>query len=124
MKSRLVATGLAFFGALIGLHNFYLGRTARGIMSFVFSGTGIPAIISIFEGIKLFKMSDAEFDFKYNKDKYHESILDSFGKSVFNGGNQTQKLDVADELTKLASLMDKGLITFEEFEKRKAVLLK
>jgi len=124
MKNRTVAAALAFLGAFIGLHNFYLGKTTRGIMSFIFSGTGIPTIISVVEGIKLFNMSDAEFDFKYNKDQYHQSILDAFGKGAISGGSQAQKLDVADELTKLASLMDKGLITFEEFEKRKATLLK
>jgi TM2 domain-containing membrane protein YozV len=122
MKSRLAAALLALFAGNFGVHHFYLGNTNKGFLFLALSLTIVPTrIISFFEAIKLFRMSDEEFDFKYNRDKYHESILNSFGKSAMSS---TQKLDVADELTKLASLMDKGLITFEEFEKRKAVLLK
>jgi TM2 domain-containing membrane protein YozV len=122
MKSRLAAAFLALTVGNFGVHHFYLGNSNKGFIFLAFSVMIVPTrIISFFEAIKLFRMSDEEFDFKYNRDKYHESILNSFGKSAMSS---TQKLDVADELTKLASLMDKGLITFEEFEKRKAVLLK
>jgi len=123
MKSRLAAAFLALTVGNFGVHHFYLGNSNKGFIFLAFSVMIVPTrIISFFEAIKLFRMSDEEFDFKYNRDKYHESILNSFGKSAISGGSK--KLDVADELTKLASLMDKGLITFEEFEKRKAVLLK
>ncbi|KOY86823.1 hypothetical protein AD998_12320 [bacterium 336/3] len=124
MKSRITTALLALFLGGIGIHHFYLGKNSNGILSILFSWTFIPRITSFIESIKLFMMSDEEFNLKYNTSHYHKQMLEQFGKGVFNGGTQTQKLDVADELSKLASLMDKGLITFEEFEKRKSVLLK
>ncbi|MCU0437410.1 MAG: SHOCT domain-containing protein [Raineya sp.] len=124
MKSRLAAAFLALVAGNFGVHHFYLGNSSRGFLFLALSITVVPTrIISFFEAIKLFRMSDAEFNLKYNTDYHKQQLLGEFGKGIFSGG-ATQKLDVADELTKLASLMDKGLITFEEFEKRKATLLK
>ena len=47
-----------FFGG-IGIHKFYSGKTAKGVIYFLFSWTGIPTIIGIIEGIcACFKKED------------------------------------------------------------------
>ena len=48
-----------FFGG-IGIHKFYSGKIAKGIIYFLFSWTGIPTIIGIIEGIcACFKKEDS-----------------------------------------------------------------
>jgi TM2 domain-containing membrane protein YozV len=123
MRNRFIAVALAFIGGTFGIHNFYLGRVGRGLASVFFSFTVIPWVISIVDGVKMLIMSDEEFDLKYNHSSYHRQILDKFGSSLMNQPHFTGKPQVAQELEKLAILMDKGLITFEEFEKQKSKLL-
>lgn len=39
---------LALFLGGIGMHDFYVGKTAKGITKLLFCWTGIPAIIAVF----------------------------------------------------------------------------
>lgn len=39
---------LALFLGGIGMHDFYMGKTAKGITKLLFCWTGIPAIIAVF----------------------------------------------------------------------------
>lgn len=39
---------LAVFLGGIGMHDFYMGKTAKGITKLLFCWTGIPAIIAVF----------------------------------------------------------------------------
>ena len=64
-KNRTTAAWLALFLGGIGGHQFYLGNTGTGFLYLIFCWTWIPAIISIFECIRFFMMSDMEFASKY-----------------------------------------------------------
>jgi hypothetical protein len=50
-KDRLVAAALALLLGGLGLHKFYLGRTALGVLYLLFCWTGIPSLIAWIEGI-------------------------------------------------------------------------
>lgn len=65
MKNRTTAAILALFLGGLGLHKFYLGKWVWGIVYLFFCWTFIPAIISFFEAIGLFMMSDDKFQAKY-----------------------------------------------------------
>ncbi len=67
-SKRSVAIIIAFFGALFGVHKFYLGDYRKGILYFLFFWTFIPTILSGIDIIKFLKMSEPEWD------KYVSSI--------------------------------------------------
>lgn len=64
-RNRIVAALLAVFLGWIGIHKFYLGKPAQGIIYILFAWTAIPAIIGIIEGIIYLTMSDKAFENKY-----------------------------------------------------------
>ncbi len=113
-KDRIIAGVLAFFGGSFGIHRFYLGDNFRGLMHILFSWTFIPSIISFFDAIGFLTMSDERFDLKYNPHLYSKAMPFT---------TMTSNQNVADEIHKLDQLFQRGVITFEEFEKRKARLL-
>lgn len=117
MKNRLIAAAMSFFGGTWGIQHFYLGKIGKGVLSIVFSWTTIPTIIGFVDTIRFLSMTDEQFDIKYNFEEYKKKIIEEESrKSLFHR-------DIGSELEKLAQLMEKGYITFEEFERRKAKLL-
>lgn len=64
-KSRIAAALLAFFLGGFGVHKFYLGRVAAGILYLLFCWTFIPAIIAFVEFIVYLTMTDEAFANKY-----------------------------------------------------------
>lgn len=52
-KSKLVAGLLAIFLGGLGIHNFYLGYTGKGVAQLLLSCTGISAIWALIEGIMI-----------------------------------------------------------------------
>ncbi|WP_101357457.1 NINE protein [Raineya orbicola] len=117
MKKRLIAAAMSLFGGTWGVHHFYLGNFGKGVLSVIFSWTGIPTIIGLVDAVKFLTMTDEQFDVKYNFEEYKKKIIEEeFRKNLFHK-------DIGSELEKLAQLMEKGYITFEEFERRKAKLL-
>ena len=64
-KSRLMAAILAFLLGGIGIHKFYLGQTAMGVVYLLFSWTLIPMVISWIEGIVYLLSSERAFALKY-----------------------------------------------------------
>ncbi|MGL4394663.1 MAG: TM2 domain-containing protein [Brevinema sp.] len=65
-KSKGIALLLNFFFGAVGIHQFYLGNTNKGLMYFLFSWTGIPAILAIIDLFVLLFMEDGEFHLRYN----------------------------------------------------------
>ena len=53
-KSKLVAGLLALFLGGLGIHNFYLGFTGKGIAQILLSCTGISSIWALIEAIMIF----------------------------------------------------------------------
>ncbi len=60
-KNKMVAGFLALFLGALGLHKFYLNQAGWGILYLLFCWTFIPGIISFFEALSIFSMSDREF---------------------------------------------------------------
>lgn len=71
-RNKLVAALLALFGGAFGLHKFYLKDPGSGIfyiILFVMTRGFFPvaALLGVLDAIRLFTMSTAAFDAKYNK---------------------------------------------------------
>lgn len=117
-KDKLTAALLAWFLGAFGGHRFYLGQMGAGLAHLLFSltffGLFITGPIAFFDAIGLLIMSQETFDRKYNPHLYipHD-----------NRGYLPLNVNVADEIEKLDELFKKGVITFEEFERRKSRLL-
>jgi hypothetical protein len=128
-KNKQEATLRAFIAGFLGANDFYLKKYTRGIfravssvvLALVFArqaGFGQIIIVMAFlitnisEGLKLFFQSQHDFDVKYNPHLF-----------IKKGENDAPATGIADEILKLNQLFEKGLITFEEFEKKKAKLL-
>jgi len=58
-KSRTAAAAFALFLGSFGIHKFYLGQTALGILYLLFCWTGIPGFIAWIEAITYLATSDA-----------------------------------------------------------------
>ena len=73
-KDKTIAGLLGLFLGLIGIHQFYLGDNKKGVIYLLIGLFGwilivppfILAIIVLIESIKLFIMSEEEFNSKYN----------------------------------------------------------
>ena len=57
-KNRILAAVLAIFLGGIGIHKFYCGKIAKGILCILFCWTYIPSIIAFIEGIIYLTESD------------------------------------------------------------------
>lgn len=104
MKQKGVAILLCLFLGGFGAHHFYLGRTLAGFLSLVFCWTFLPALFAIFEFFGLLFTSEESFNRK------------------FNSKPQTQNASAA--LATLADLYSKNMLSKDEFEEKKARLLK
>ena len=60
-KNRTTAGVLALLLGGLGIHQFYLGHTTKGIIYLVLCCTYIPGIIGFIEGIMLLMQKDEEF---------------------------------------------------------------
>lgn len=70
MQKRFIFALIAFFLGGLGIQEFLLGNTLRGILGIVFCWTGIPAIIAIIQIIRaLCCGSDENFDNIYPNNK-------------------------------------------------------
>lgn len=65
VKNKIVAGVLAILLGSIGVHKFYLGKVAAGVLYILFCWTGIPSIIALIEGIILLCSTDENFELKY-----------------------------------------------------------
>ncbi|MBQ8367190.1 MAG: NINE protein [Alistipes sp.] len=65
-KDKTTALILCLFLGGIGVHKFYLGQTAWGILYILFCWTQITFLIAFIEFIVLAATSSEEFDRKYN----------------------------------------------------------
>lgn len=60
-KNKNVAALLAFFLGGLGIHDFYMGRTTKGILMLVFCWTFIPMMIATVEALWLVLMKEERF---------------------------------------------------------------
>ena len=65
-KDRSKAIQKALYGGAFGSHKFYLGQPGVGFIRAIFFWTLVPSIIAIIEMFILMRMSDDEFNRRYN----------------------------------------------------------
>jgi len=116
MKDRTVAGILAILLGGLGVHRFYLGQIGLGFLYLLFFWTFIPGVIGLVDGIIFLVKPQEEFDLKYNNGKVSPP-------PPWTQNNTTPR-DSADEIAKLHKLMRDGIITIEEFERRKSQLIR
>ena len=150
MKSKFTAENLCLLLGGLGLHEFYLGDTKKGIyyiIAFIICAiTGFGAIayvlFQIGVAIYYFTMDQAKFDEKYNGIKPGSNA--AYNANPSTGGafkpivtSPVVEADVVKEkhetvlrektklekLTELKQLLEEGLITPEEFETKKKSIL-
>lgn len=115
MKNKWVAALLAWFLGWIGIHKFYLGENAGGVIYFLFSWTFIPAVLAFFDCIGLLMTSEETFNRKYNGSMLPENS--SYSHHLVSSDRITQTL------LDLKNLYDQGVITAEEYEEKRKKLL-
>jgi len=74
MRNKTLAAIFALFLGNFGIHRFYLGQVGLGIFYLIFFWTTIPFFLGIIDALVFFGMSKEEFDFRYNKSKYHNTV--------------------------------------------------
>ncbi|HAS45839.1 MAG TPA: hypothetical protein DCS93_35485 [Microscillaceae bacterium] len=119
-KSKMTAALLAWFLGIFGAHRFYLNQNSMGVGyilgSITFIGIFVTGIISFVDFIGFLVMSEEDFDRRYNP-----HLVAYQGRPQVNGIQNT--VYVADEIKKLDQLFQDGVITFEEFERRKQMIM-
>ncbi len=68
MKDKTLAALLAFFGGSVGLHRFYLGQNALGILYICLFF--VTWIVGIIDAIKFLTMDQKTFDLRYNQEAF------------------------------------------------------
>lgn len=66
MKSKTIAIVLAVLFGGLGIHKFYLGRPAAGMLYLLFCWTFIPLILSLVDAVLYLLMSRDTFNDRYN----------------------------------------------------------
>jgi TM2 domain-containing membrane protein YozV len=64
-KNKITAGILAILLGGIGIHKFYLGRIAQGILYVLFFWTYVPLVLGVVEGIIYLTMDERRFCEKY-----------------------------------------------------------
>ncbi|WP_454904056.1 NINE protein [Alistipes communis] len=120
-KNRITAALLALVFGGIGVHRFYLNKPISGFFYLILFWTFIPAIIALIEFVVLLCMSDEEFDRRYNAYAIAPPtiIVNPTTEVTVKSDNTTY----VEEVKKLYDLKVKGMITDEEFEQKKKMLL-
>ena len=120
-KNRITAALLALVFGGIGVHRFYLNKPISGFFYLILFWTFIPAIIAFIEFIVLLCRSDEEFDRRYNAYAIAPPtiVVNPTTEVTVKSDNTTY----VEEVKKLYDLKVKGMITDEEFEQKKKMLL-
>lgn len=153
MKDKTTAALLAFFLGPFGIHKFYLGNTAAGVLYLAFCWTFIPTFLTVVDFLVLALMDNEEFNRRYNRALMPPVTVNMlppaygpypgpYGYAPQNmggmgpqgappfghapAGGSSAALDPEElgrRLEKLNELRISGLLTDEEFEAQKARLL-
>ena len=143
MKNKYVAALLCFLVGELGIHEFYLGNTGRGVVYLILTigsiFTGgillIPiGIVLLIQTIVLLAMNQATFDAKYNagattapraetpRYQPENQFYSQPNNRTPIAPAKTQK-SVSEILTEYKLMLDQGLITQEEYDAKKRSLL-
>ena len=85
MKNKTTAILLCLFLGGIGIHQFYLKKTLKGVLYLLFSWTFIPLLIAVVDFILLLIMDEEKFNEKYNNPN-QTNTLGLFGSKKIKSG--------------------------------------
>jgi len=126
-KNILVAYLLWWFLGWLGIHRFYLGRTKTGLAQLFLFIIGVLTLILIIGYFLLIAwiiwwLLDAYFTYKIVEEENQKLGVENSTLSLSKSGeiNIGNELD---QLEKLHSLFEKGIITEEQYEEKKAKLI-
>jgi hypothetical protein len=120
MKDRTVAILLCFFVGGFGIHKFYLGNNAAGIIYLLFCWTLIPGLISFFEFLGLCFMSDREFAARFNYADPN-TMGGGYAPPAFTPAKSSK--EATSTLYELKKMYEDGIITAEEYETKRRKML-
>lgn len=123
MKNRTVAAFLALFLGGFGVHKFYLKNTGAGIMYvmlfFIMARVfPISSILGVIDAVRLFMMSDREFDAKYNRDQNISSNRRRGRNQSRERGRQRQ----APRRQRANPFKKSGIRKYKEFDLEEAII--
>jgi TM2 domain-containing membrane protein YozV len=119
MKDRTVAILLCFFLGGFGIHKFYLGNNAAGVIYLIFCWTFIPSLIAFFEFLGLCFMPDREFNARFN---YAAPNMMGGGYPPVVTPSKSSK-DATSTMYELKKMYEDGIITAEEYEAKRRKML-
>lgn len=131
-----MATLLAFAGIvapIAGIHKFYVGQHAWGVIYLLLSWTPIPHIASAIEGIWYLVQDPEEFDYNFNADREEGLPADTATSPKRRLKTPTAPLAepfdatrigaITEAVRQLDQLRQDGLISEYEFEQKRRQLL-
>ena len=130
-KNMVIAYVLWWFLGWAGIHRFYLGKTKSGAIQlglFILGWATVVVFIGfVFLGVLgIWWLLDAYYVQKYVSE-YNTNAGLEVSSFTFNTRNNTPDTQTRqsnlDELERLHDLLEKGVISQEEFDAKKAVLL-
>ena len=91
-KNKTIAGILAIFAGTIGLHCFYMGKYKKGLLYLLFFWTGIPTILGILDGARLFTQVAEEDDTEVS-----ENVEEAEGKKIDSEAENDEADEIVDE---------------------------
>lgn len=124
-KSMIIAYLLWWFLGTLGVHRFYLGKTGSGFTQLLLFVTGVvTAIFAIGYAFLLvwflWWAMDAFFVYRIVNRVNAELGLSGSTVSMSRSGSVANELD---QLDKLHTLFERGILTEEQYELKKAALI-
>lgn len=137
-KNMILAYVLWWFLGFFGVHRFYLGRVKSGITQMflsILSGFIIlsPILISFQTGqiltiigllslasVSFWWILDIYFTYKITSDENSKLGLESSSISLSKSGASDKELE---QLEKLHSLFERGVITKEQYDRKKSLIM-
>ena len=132
MKDKTTTGILAILVGAYGAHWFYLGDKEEGkkylLISLLTCGVGavVMEIMSIIYGVKIFGMSDEEFLAEVDRVRQKAAEQGTADEYVDGDGSvkeDSPTVDRYEELKRAKALLDKGVLTEEEFSSIKTKIL-
>ena len=124
-KNIIVAYLLWWFLGWAGVHRFYLGRVKTGLAQLLLFIIGVVTSIFVIGYAfiviwAIWWVADAYFTYKIVEEENKKLGVKNSTISLSKSGTMQNNLD---QLEKLHSLYEKGVITKEQYEEKKATLL-
>ena len=125
MKSKSTAYLLWFFLGALGIHQFYLGKTGKGVLYIFTLGLfGIGLLIDLFTLGSQVDTYNALYLAKTNGPGNNNNVNNIIVNVPQHAATEHPKpIDIGEQLHKLADLKEKGLLSEDEFTAQKSKLL-